>query len=77
MTDYGATWQTMETELYEFCRRRPDRRTFDDVYPKVAIIGRVYAAGISRSSRASGDREAAVPLTSFTTNACPAVPVPA
>jgi hypothetical protein len=46
--------------LYELCRRRSRHDDFADVYAKVAIIGRVYAAGISRSSRADGDREAAV-----------------
>ena len=58
--DYRATWQAVDMELYELCQRKPGQQTFDDVYPKVAIIGRVYVAGISRSSRASGDREAAV-----------------
>jgi hypothetical protein len=30
------------------------------VFAKVAIIGRVYEAGIARSSQASGDREAEI-----------------
>jgi len=59
--NYRTTWQTVDTELYELCQRRPGQRAFADVYPKVAVIGRVYAAGISRSSRASGDREAGSP----------------
>jgi hypothetical protein len=58
--DYQAKWYAVDQELYELCRRRPGQRDFADVYAKVTIIGRVYAAGISRSSRADGDREAAV-----------------
>lgn len=58
--DYQAHWRAVDQELYELCRRRSSQRTFADVYAKVTIIGRVYAAGISRSSRAAGDREAAV-----------------
>jgi hypothetical protein len=57
---YRATWQPVDSELYSLCRRRPGQRTFADVFAKVAIIGRVYEAGIARSSQASGDREAAV-----------------
>lgn len=58
--DYGATWRTVDSELYDLCRRRPSQRLFADVYAKVAIVGRVYAAGLPRSSRASGDVEAEV-----------------
>jgi hypothetical protein len=58
--DYGAKWHVVDQELYQLCRRRPSHRDFADVYAKVTIIGRVYAAGISRSSRADGDRESAV-----------------
>jgi hypothetical protein len=58
--DYTATWRAVDTELYDLCRRRSNNRSFGDVYAKVTIIGRVYAAGISRSSRASGDAEAEV-----------------
>lgn len=57
--DYHAKWRNVDDELYELCRRRPGQQDFADVYAKVTIIGRVYAAGISRSSRAEGDREAA------------------
>jgi hypothetical protein len=58
--DYQAKWCGVDQELYELCRRRPSQKDFVDVYAKVTIVGRVYAAGISRSSRAEGDREAAV-----------------
>lgn len=58
--NYQSKWCGVDLELYELCRRRPGHQDFADVYAKVAIIGRVYAAGISRSSRAEGDREAAV-----------------
>lgn len=57
--DYRSKWQTIDQELYGVCRRRPSHQDFGDVYAKVTIIGRVYAAGILRSSRAAGDREAA------------------
>jgi hypothetical protein len=57
---YRATWQPVDSELYDLCRRRPGQQTFANVYTKVAIIGRVYAAGISRTVRAPGDREASV-----------------
>lgn len=57
---YSATWQPVDSELYGLCRRRPGQRDFAGVFAKVAIIGRVYEAGISRSSQASGDREAAI-----------------
>jgi hypothetical protein len=59
-TDYAAKWQVADHELYDLCRRRPSHQDFSDVYAKVTIIGRVYAAGILRSSAAPGDREAAV-----------------
>jgi hypothetical protein len=55
---YRATWRTVDAELYDLCRRRPSQRIFADVYAKVAVIGRVYVAGVSRSSHAPGDREA-------------------
>lgn len=57
---YEAGWKPVDTELYDLCRRRPRHDDFADVYAKVAVIGRVYTAGISRSSKADGDREAAV-----------------
>jgi hypothetical protein len=57
---YEAGWKPVDGELYDLCRRRPRHDDFADVYTKVAVIGRVYAAGISRSSKADGDREAAV-----------------
>ena len=57
---YRATWQPVDSELYDLCRRRPSQRTFADVYTKVAIIGRVYEAGISRAWRGAGDPETEV-----------------
>jgi hypothetical protein len=57
---YEASWRPVDNELYDLCRRRPRHDEFTDAYTKVAIIGRVYAAGIARSSKAVGDREAAV-----------------
>jgi hypothetical protein len=56
--DYQVRWHTVDQELYGLCQRRPSHRSFDDVYAKVTIIGRVYTAGVLRSSRAVGDREA-------------------
>ena len=58
--NYKASWQHVDAELYNLCRRRSSQRTFADVYAKVAMIGRVYEAGIARSARVSGDREASV-----------------
>jgi hypothetical protein len=58
--NYEATWQQVDTELYDLCRRRSSQRTVADVYAKVAMVGRVYEAGIARTTRVSGDREAAV-----------------
>jgi hypothetical protein len=58
--NYETTWQQVDTELYNLCHRRPSQRTFTDVYAKVAMIGRVYEAGIARAAKVSGNREAAV-----------------
>jgi hypothetical protein len=58
--NYRATWQPVDSELYDLCHRRPSQQVFADVYTKVAIIGRVYAAGIARTVRVKGDPEAAV-----------------
>ena len=59
---YKRTWSTVDSELYNLCcRHRPGHRSLADVYPKVAIINRVYAAGLSRSFKApSGGAEMAV-----------------
>ena len=56
---YRSTWEPVDIELYDLCRRRPSHRDFAEVYTKVAVIGRVYEAGVSRAFRASGDPEAA------------------
>lgn len=58
--DYATNWKVVDQELYELCDRRPGHHNFADVYAKVVIVGRVYAAGIVRSSEATGDREAKV-----------------
>ncbi len=60
VASYRSAWQAVDSELYQLCRSRLSQRNFVDVYAKVVVIGRVYAAGISRSSRALGDREAEV-----------------
>jgi hypothetical protein len=57
---YVTTWQAVDTELYNLCRRRPSQRTFADVYTKTAFIGRVYQAGIERAFRGKGDPQSAV-----------------
>jgi len=46
---YNAKWKAIDTELYELCGRRNHGTDFADTYTKVAIIGRVYSAGIARS----------------------------
>jgi hypothetical protein len=57
--NYRTTWQPIDSELYDLCRRRPSQHAFADVHAKVTIIGRVYAAGISRTVRVD-DPEAAI-----------------
>ncbi len=57
---YRATWQPADAELYGLCQRRPSHCNFADVYTKVALIGRVYEAGVARSFQAPGDNEATV-----------------
>jgi hypothetical protein len=54
---YEASWEPADGELYDLCRRRPSHDDFADVYTKVAIIGRVYAAGVARAWRGQGDPE--------------------
>jgi hypothetical protein len=58
--DYRTNWQSVDSELYDLCRRRPSQRSLADVYTKVTIIGRVYAAGLSRTVRVDGNAETAV-----------------
>jgi hypothetical protein len=58
--DYRDGWQSVDDELYALCRRRPGQRAFADVFTKIAMIGRVYEAGIPRSFQASGDKEVTV-----------------
>ena len=52
--DYRATWQPVDAELYDLCRRRPSQRAFSDVFTKVAIICGVYNAGLDRAWRGPG-----------------------
>jgi len=55
MTSYRVGWQSVDTELYELCRRRSNHQDFDDVYAKVVVISRVYNAGLNRAWKGSGD----------------------
>jgi hypothetical protein len=55
--NYVVGWKPVDSELYDLCRRRPSNRDFADVYTKVAIIGRVYEAGVARAWRGTGDPE--------------------
>lgn len=55
--DYEASWKPVDSELYDLCRRRKRHDDFADVYTKVAIIGRVYEAGVARAWRGEGDPE--------------------
>jgi hypothetical protein len=57
---YEASWKPVDSELYELCRRRVSHRDRADVYTKVALIGRVYEAGVARVWRGSGDPEAEI-----------------
>lgn len=57
---YNRGWRTVDDELYELCRRRNGPTSFEDVYAKVAVIGRVYSAGVARSWAAGGDAETAI-----------------
>jgi hypothetical protein len=57
---YEAKWKTVDKELYDLCRRRPSLDDFADVYTKVAVIGRVYEAGVARAWRGEGDPESEV-----------------
>jgi hypothetical protein len=57
---YGRGWRTVDEELYTLCRRRSRPTDFADVYAKVAMIGRVYSAGVTRSWKAGGDAEMGV-----------------
>jgi hypothetical protein len=54
---YEVSWKPVDNELYGLCRRRASQRDFADVYTKVAMIGRVYEAGVARAWRGEGDPE--------------------
>lgn len=45
---YQQDWEGVDLELYQLCTRR-GHVTYDDVFTKVAIINRVYQAGLTRS----------------------------
>lgn len=57
---YNRGWRTVDEELYALCRRRNRPTSFADVYAKVAVIGRVYSAGVARSWGGGGDAETGV-----------------
>ena len=57
---YEASWKPVDSELYDLCCRRPGHDDFADVYTKVALIGRVYEAGVARAWRGEGDPESEV-----------------
>jgi hypothetical protein len=54
---YEARWKPVDSELYDLCHRRSRHDDFADVYTKVAIVGRVYEAGVARAWRGEGDPE--------------------
>lgn len=60
---YEDSWKTVDSELYDLCRRRASHTSFADVYAKVAIIGRVYEAGVARAWRGEGDPETEITRT--------------
>ena len=47
---YGDSWAVVDEELRALCTRRGNRNLLD-VYAKVAIVNRVYVAGITRIVR--------------------------
>jgi hypothetical protein len=47
--NYKDTWKPVDDELYKLCRRRCHDDLVEDVYTKVAIVGRVYEAGVPRA----------------------------
>jgi hypothetical protein len=49
ITDYEDRWKSVDDHLYDLCRLRPRHDDPDDVYTKVAIVGRVYSAGVVRN----------------------------
>lgn len=55
--NYQTSWKPVDAELYGLCERRPSHRDLADVYTKVAMIGRVYEAGVARAWRGEGDPE--------------------
>ena len=57
---YEAGWKPVDSELYGLCGRRSRQNDFADVYTKVAMIGRVYEAGVARAWRGDGDPETEV-----------------
>ena len=45
--DYQGTWAMVDEELHDICHRHGHEQ-FEDVYTKVAMVNRVYMAGITR-----------------------------
>lgn len=60
IASYAASWAPVDEELYGLCRRRGRHDNFTDVYTKVAMIGRVYEAGVARAWRGEGDPESVI-----------------
>lgn len=54
--DYEGRWREVDRVLYDVAAER-GHGDMDDVYTKVVLVNRVYAAGLSRSSRGPGDPE--------------------
>ncbi len=55
--EYQSSWIVVDRELYGLCARKGHDQ-LEDVYAKVAIINRVYAAGITRSVAGAGQTDA-------------------
>lgn len=48
--DYENSWKPVDDDPYKLCQvRRPRHDDQEDVLTKVAIVGRVYSAGVARS----------------------------
>lgn len=56
-SDYQSSWAVVDQELYGLCERKGHDQ-LEDVYAKVAIINRVYAAGITRSVAGNEETDA-------------------
>lgn len=54
--DYEGRWREVDKVLYDVAAGR-GHEDMNDVYTKVVLVNRAYAAGLSRSSRGPGDPE--------------------